>query len=96
MTENNTPSTNILLSFFAMKGNIMTGLLVYQYWCQHIGQSIIDRALGTVYFAQEHVDKPFLILTSVICTYRVNDIIISHTLLWKNLWSRSFAPLHLE
>lgn len=50
MTENNTPSTKLLLSFFGMKWNIMIGLLVYQYQCQHIGQTIIDGALGTVLF----------------------------------------------
>lgn len=67
MTENNIPSTNLLLSFFGIKGNITTEfLLVCQCSCQHIGQSTVARALGAAYFAKEHLDESSHILTSAI------------------------------
>lgn len=87
MTENNIASTNLLLSFFGMKGNITIGLLqVYQYWCQHIGQSITDRALGTSYFAQENFD---VFSHSNFCYFHILRV-------WDNPFSYSNVKESLE
>lgn len=64
MTERKYLAPTSYSAFFGMKENVTSGLSVYQ--CQLVGDSILGRALGTVYFAKEHLDKPFLILTSVL------------------------------